>query len=1658
MLNSRVAFDNIIRHFPKWMNIRKRKHKSYGGNYLYAIAKELDDIQREIENYKKDFFIINYIGKEDSVIDYLYVAEVGELDSFILLHPFNHVTYDIKEFYHSKDKVALYYEGRILIKPKDAGGEESIKYSKNGFAYSAKLKKVHIWNVIDEFALFAGLKRLENETNKELLERTLLVFRNKANSTENGLKNAIMNAVSNYTSVSPGEIKIEKPSETNLFKETESQKIVIEELAELNKDLYRTKKWDESRWEHPFKTMDYVGHKWDAELEAIQDGTGHNDALKASLLSELGDKEKTNVKIDLYEKSDVRINEYIRNNRVEADIDLELKKYKNKLKPKSVEYKIVAEETDDITDSGIHIDCYRLTKGENKYHVADLVLNQNDIKDITIERGKLNPNTKYKLQFRPLHEYSEMKIYKADLKHGNQTVSLLKEKGAFKLNEDGELVNTNVRLHATSTRDFKDHSNIRNVNNGFTLNDATKDGIAVIDVSKMGNQYVKIEAESRETNIVRNREIVQFDNDFIINESGEIESVGREGEIVIDLVCTQLYYEMLEGNCIVTKIIDGEPFPSEIWYDRKSEHLKFDEAKHVKVIIRKLSNDKKLIIGDIRYARFDIELKLEKGEFIRTPLGMVLPNIENNSLIVTFRTYTGFSPVIKFVHIGASLKNAVYETDIFESKDLSYLEIESNCIAKLIEIGEDGKAKSEIDRFISKNYYKNTRTSPVYLEIDTSGFEDIKRTAPELERFSYQGKMSSWIRLDPGEEIDEIFIEGNVRNLIKRIQLDELLKEKEDDKIYISKNLKGFILKNKNREKLIHLKREDIHPGADVYVINNLPYGVRSVFVIDKNNNIESITNTHLESFEEIYLLPKSTQQYIAYNRTKMVRPEMSQIKMVDLFTPMLPKNRLMVYTIEPLEKEGLNASVLFEKEEKKHEYWSLGKKDIRIELEIDQHIPENYETESIQFNKKFVLNNYIDIEQEMIANGKIIDTAEYMIRVPEGMRIIYEAKTAPPEVFYVEEDGFNKLRYANIKKILSIKNESGQEIDESHYQLLSEEGIVAWTNQELFGEKVIVEYEYNAPKYITFVDVEKLYELAGYNVQAYKYMTSIYYESISEDMELSENDLKLIQASDRAIVYSSNPNFRARIDHGIIRLTKVNEEDYIVVKPGFLYQDGLEQYFYANRNENLLERFNNIELINTSRIGNGIHFYKQSRNFLPESSMKPKRMGETSFVDFVNNERISGISRMDALTACDSINHWNTFEMDVTFKEGLNGLGLSFEALRSESYATLDITKYLTDNTIISFYTKGNIKAYIAKERKHQGYSFNKSVFVEPVYEFKTQKDYMFFVFDDKTFEKDYQYHLLIKGSGIVDDIIIKNYQKNEDIESIHRKNIDAIGLDIEEHAIKNHIQKLLFDRNWNYLNRVEIDEKGIIKTGMNVDWGFTKIKEYKNNWADCYLNEVDLIKESFLRTTNRVGIVETGVIHVRNRNSLRSLIVKINEVLLNETSGFKIEVYTSEAPNRNFSLAATQDAGNVLIVPGRKVNNYVKIRIEAPPYKVINNLEVYSEYMETEKPLRIGEYANGELVTKVFDSGFEKHYQLKQIHASYVHTPEAIEIEARAFRYKDDRLVWTDWKKIEMDEKMNILFPVEFEGYRYFQFKIILKNKEAEIKLDSIDLEVIG
>src|SRR5690606_7684511 len=115
-----------------------------------------------------------------------------------------------------------------------------------------------------------------------------------------------------------------------------------EKLTEINQDIFRTKKWDLNKWEHNFKKLDYASPEWDTKLDVIQDGVGHNDSLKASFISEIDGSETTDIQIDGYKKSEVRINEYIRNRRMDIDIDLQLRKYKNTLKPVPVEYKITA--------------------------------------------------------------------------------------------------------------------------------------------------------------------------------------------------------------------------------------------------------------------------------------------------------------------------------------------------------------------------------------------------------------------------------------------------------------------------------------------------------------------------------------------------------------------------------------------------------------------------------------------------------------------------------------------------------------------------------------------------------------------------------------------------------------------------------------------------------------------------------------------------------------------------------------------------------------------------------------------------------------------------------------------------------------------------------------------------------------------------------------------------------------------------------------------------------------------------------------------------------------------------------------------------------------------------------------------------------------------
>lgn len=1658
MLESKELFDKVIKNFPRWMDIRKRSKKSDGGNFLLSIIEEFDEIENAINEYKKDFFAINYIGREDEIIDYLYVAEIGDIDieSFELTSPFSNHTENTKEFYLSKEPIALIKNERILVKIKDIKDGEDLTYSVGKFNYKANYRKIHIWNVIDEFALFMSLERYENETNKELLNRVFLASQRPTNSTEQGLKNAIKNAVANFSSLSDAEIGIMPLTHENLYIELDNG-LIIDHLSEVNRDVFRSKYWDVNRWEHPFKNLKYSPHGWDIEPKKIQDGVGHSDSLKATLISEIENGDVTSVEIDVYEKSEYQINEYIRQHRLETGIELELKKYSDVIKPSELEYKIVAKEVAELDASVVNIESFKSESGENDYYIEDLIADPSSIQDITIERGRLEKDFKYGISFKASKEYQDMKIEKCEILKNGASTNLLKENGVFKFGTNGEIYNSNVRLHCNSVKDFTDFENLSNLKSGFTLSDASRPGTGKIDIAGMGNQFLKIEHECRESNIIRDRNLVKTTG-FFLNESGELQSEGREGEIAIELDCNQLFYEMAEGNCIVTKTIDGKVEPSEIWFEPKSERLNFDSTKKVKILIRKLSNDSTLKMKNIRYSRYDIDVYLEKGNFIKTPMGTILPNVDENSLSIHVRAHTGFAPVINFIHIGASLKNAVYKIEPFAiDSDDTFLRVQSDCAVELVKLDSGDNIIETVNNFISKNKYRNEGTESRFIEIDTRNFLDIKTTYPSLEQFSSGSKVSNYIKLAPGDEIDKITINGDFLMLLEKSSLESIIGSEPLEKVYGAGGVKGFIVAKDKKEKLVKLKRELFNKAADCFKVTGLPDGVRSMFVIDERNNTEIAANFFDKRFESLYIMSINEQEHVAYNRRKMVRPELDNISIVDVFSPAIQRNRLMLYTIEEIKSDNIKATVMFEKisgtGDASLDSWSLGKKTLKAELIYDKESSNMYESESIKLKKSFVLSNSIDLDDHTLPEIKE-ELAKYVIIPPDGMRVSHENKVSEYEIVAIKEDGFNKLKYSNIGSIIEIKKADGSLVSDSKFRLLKEEGIILWEDVDLFGEIVTIRYRYGVPRYILFTDLDKLYKIVGYKTEAYRKSFTKTLEKMS-DGEISEEIKELLEA-DRIITFCKNPNFRAVVENGTVSTFKITENNKVAVKTGVFYQDGQEYYHYVNKSTNMLERHGNLELHETKRLGDSLELFQKSKNLMPNSSMDTFRLGELCIADFKNNENIDGISSLNSLTACDTYGEWIAFNMSMELTEGLNSLGTKFTPIDDNSYSILDLTRFLKKGMKLSLHTTGNLSIYIGEGEKYKGANFGNTILVKSLKEMKKEMQYRYFEFDKESFKEDTRYYLVIRGTGVIDDMISTMNKESKTLESLHTKKIDALGLEIKEAAFGEYLKNLPLGVHGHRLDRLEFSDE-TLRTGTSINWGLTKIEEFKGRWEECFLRDIENPGGLYVKAlASRIGEIETKSIYVRNRNSVRNLVVKINELILPEDKGFEIELLTASSGNGTFQLAGTIRGSHVLVVPQTRISNYIRVRAILPSGATVNNLEIFAEYYESDSPLSVGNHQNGQITTKIFDIGHNGDLKIKEIKAEGTFSKENIEIYARALRRDRARVVWTEWKEGKLDDELKILNDLEFLDYRYLQFRLVIKKEETRIKINGIKLEV--
>lgn len=1676
MQDSRTIFLEAIKHFPRWMDIRKRPLTSVGGHFLRSIIEELDEVQRTLIDFKNEFFILTYVGREHTVIDYLYTAQVGDVgDNFELTSPVVTITEDPRVFLRSTDGVALLQEGYLLIRPEHVPADGKVLYSVDNYKYSADAVKYHVWNVIDEFAKFSSLERYEGEDNAQLLKRCLLSFKNPTNSTESGLKNAIVNAVSNYASLSQEDIVIEVPDEKNLALPDEEFGTIYERLAQFNRDTFRTKQWDMGYWEHGFKKLAYVPHVWDAPIDVYQDGVGQNGSLQTVLTGEMKGQETTDVSITGYQKSEIIINEYIREQKIEQSIDLALKKYDNVLKAKEVEYKITASDVKEVPANDIILDSYRQSEGESEHYISDLAI---DVRGATVvPRNQLAANGKYKLKFYPAAPYSDMLIDRANVTYADgSTKSLLVENNIYK-KVNNVFQNTDVALHASAIKHFKTFSNIVDTKSGVTINDPSASGSFTIDITGMGGKLLKIGHECRAVDITKNSSFVSY-NGFELTPDGELAANGTDStsSIAIELDCNSISWELataanpsLQGSCTVLFYVDGQidPTSSGLWASGRKFTKSFDKLSHVKVEIQK-SGMNPVVIKDISAARYEVNYRTEKGTIIVTPFSRMLPVLpagESNTLTVELKSYSAFSPVINYVHIGASLSNACYTThEIATDAGPAIIDISSNCIVKLYDTS-GGTDVLIADRLITKPAYRNDTASPVSVLIDTSRFLTITRSTPAIEKTTENGAVVSYITIQPGKQIDTITIEGSSLLLVDSSTLNKLLRPGSiDHKVYVSKALKGFVIQDliTDEESTVHLTRDKLNGMADVFTFRNLPLNITGCFIVDKNNNVESIGKTFEHAFEEAYLVPNDTQEYIAYNKATALQSTLRGVQIVDTFMPLMPPNKLMVYTVASVNNPNVKATVKFEKAGPSgpiYESWSLGRKSYGLSIEVDMGYDnsDSYELDMKQLSKKFIISNSIDLDDEYEVEGQMVELSRYIITPPAKMKIVYESKDFGEEII-VEEDGFNKLYFSNIEAIEKIMVD-GLTVPVGAYDLLGQEGIVVWKNDSYDGRRAQVFYSYKSPKYLSFINIESLYELAGYSVDAYRIInvTPIVLHDL-EDGAIKVLDFGMASGvPDKTIVRCNNPSFQAKVENGnVLKVAKTNAENVVAVKTGYFYDQGIEYYQFNSLHTEVIDRMSNVELHNVRRLGDALLFIQRSTNYLKDSSMKQGRVGELCNVDFVNNKNIKGLSRIDSLTACDSYNCWVDFDMNIAFANGENGRALEFIANSDDSYAVMDITRFVKPNTIITLSATGALNVQIAKEIKNEGSSYSKALFAQPMAPFTQNGSYLQFVFDD-TVDIKSEYYLLLTGSGILDDIVIKDYVPEETPASIHKKNINTLGLSIDERPQTNYQHKFLFDIEGNRMNGVELDDAGKLQMGADADWGLTKIYDARNDWDSCILTDLKMGKEA-IYSQKRVGTIVTPPIYLRNRKSIKSLVAKVNDVVIGKLEGFKISILVGGQPGGRFNEAVSHDETNTVKAFQNKLMSYVKVKVEMPIDRVINNIEVFVEYAETAEPMRIKINSMGDLITKVYDTGYLAKFKPIRVEAQGITKPKKIRMFVRGCREDASRAVWTGWKSLVLDEQLNVTGDVAvFDNYRLFQFKICLDDKAAELLIDSFVFEVM-
>lgn len=1675
MLSQKEALNVITSNIPKWMDGNKRTEKSVSGKFFSAVASEQEELEKKLEEVKDSFFLVKYLGKENKTLCQVYIAPVGNIDNTAVLQNIEaEVTDDPRVFMEEPTKYVLLQNGYFFISPEIMPEAGSITYVFEKESFRTEAKKRELWNIFDEFAAFSSLKRYENETNAELMQRCLNSFRYPTNSTEEGLKNAIVNAIANYATISKDNICIEVPNAENIYLKDADGEIVYNKLSKENMDTMITKIWDHARWDNAFAGIDFIDGKWDKKLEYYQDGTGQGKDLKAILEFDNNSEGTTDVYATGYKTSQLLISNYIRRQGIHSDIPISMKKYTDELVPKDVTYKITASNVNKLNPDTIKFNTYESKEGTAEYYLSDIIMDAGSLS--VNERGKLEQDKNYKIKIYP-NKNDNFSVTKAVFVPDNGiSKNILVSQGDYVV-ENNILTNKKNRAHVKSVKDAHNVINLVDVNEGgFTLGKESSYGELSINVTDMKNEPFIIKEYCRQTDYTTDTDIVKCKG-FELTGLSRLRASGTDSEstITISLSCSSFSFELLaeddskrQGAAVVTFEVDGkiDTSISGLWTKARKANVSYGKLHDIKVTIVK-AGSYPVSFGNILASRYQIDYSLSKGSVIETGDMKYLPNFTgSNALKISVQSYGTYAPVISYVHVGREITEPYILENVSEGL-AGKLNISTNGRIALYET-VDGKDSLVETNYTTKSLYTNSTSSSVMVPIDISDISSITSSSRPIKTKTYNGGLVNAIEVEPGESIDTITITGQSLAIKTTQTLRRVLGMDNADQLYCAGDAPGFIVLKENGQQVIRsINHSDFTPDTDIFSFDNIPDDLAPCFVLNESTNSMLKNSKCVGEFFRAYIMAPNTQPYIAYNQATLIQTPKS-VKLVNTFSPLLDTSNLMFYQVADAADENNKtiAEVNFIHTENGEEVlrkWSLGLSSNMLQIDylpgMNNEESCGYEVEVLKQN--FVISNTIPLKSEYVINDKVYNLARYILTPPEDMQIDYEKEEVvegQEEPIYVEDDGFNKLYYSNISKITAITC-NGVAVPASDYTLLEEAGIIVWNTKEHIGERLRVAYEYLCPISISYTDSKALYKLAGYSTDAYKLINNE--PKILKNMKDGEKrhiDFDGEKAA-KIIVRCSNTAFKAFVDdEGNVTVKKDINGDAVAVHTGYYYVDGNEYYLFENVHREKDEQFDGITFDNVKRLASELICSIRSTNHVKDSRMTGKGRNETlCFLDFKKHDfDVEASSRANSLTACETYQMWNSLNMNISIENGFNGKGISFSSTDKTNYALLNITKYIDNNTVLTFKASDTLEVYLLKEKLIHDDHFVKSIYaekmdkLEPVDENNIRR-YVF-----REIDEDKKYYLMVCGKGIIDDIIIRDYTLGDNFDNYHTKNIDALGYSISEKAVKGTVHELMFDTECNNLDGLEFTEDGTLETGSNVDWGITQLKDFRNEFDSfAVTGGVTIDEESFVCETE--GTITSPKIVIPNLKSAMTVYVKINDVPEDKLKNFNIKLMTAANKTNKMKTVTTKKKTNILEVSGKSLESCLQFAVDMEPGKVINSIELYVKYAEVDgEILYAAPQENGTLITKIYDTGSMGNWRPMSLDAEAV-KPENIRIQARGCRIGKTGAVWTEWYNLVLNENMEIVKSHTFSDYRFFQFKIFIDNADANIKINSLNLEVV-